>query len=136
MTIGFMTRSILMAAFVYAGAAAWAGEIEVRPEGWPLTLSPLTSKTVEQTQGVPRANLLSDQSSRLLREPPTVTGEVHVGDRTFIPYVGAGFGGGYATERDRMLGPDQTLQQKNILGNTSGGGYLPNEFHMGLRIPF
>jgi hypothetical protein len=35
-----------------------------------------------------------------------------------------------------MLGPDQTLQQKNILGNTSGGGYLPNEFHMGLRIPF
>jgi hypothetical protein len=72
----------------------------------------------------------------LLREPPTISGEIHVGDRTVIPYLGAGFGGGYATERDRMLGQDPTLQQTNILGNQNGGGYLPNEFQMGFRIPF
>jgi hypothetical protein len=35
-----------------------------------------------------------------------------------------------------MLNSDPMLQQKNILGNGSGSGYLPNEFQMGLRIPF
>jgi hypothetical protein len=136
MTIGFITKGMLMATLVYAGATAWGGEIEILSEGWPLNLSPPTSKTVEQTQGVPRANPIPDQSSRLLREPPTITGEIRVGDQTLIPYLGAGFGGGYATEQDRMLGSDPTLQQKNILGNGNGSGYLPNEFQMGLRIPF
>lgn len=131
-----MTGIVALAALVSAGAAAGGAEIEIRSEGWPLDLSPPTSKTVEQTQGAPRANPIPDQSSRLLREPPTITGEIHVGDHTLIPYLGAGFGGGYATERDRMLGSDPTLQQKNILGNGNGSGYLPNEFQMGLRIPF
>ena len=71
-----------------------------------------------------------------MREPPTIHGELRFGEQTLIPYVGAGFGGGYVTERDRMLGSDPALQNKNILGDGTGKGYVPNEFQMGIRIPF
>jgi hypothetical protein len=71
-----------------------------------------------------------------MREPPTINGEFRVGEQTLIPYVGAGFGGGYLTERDRLLGPDPALQNRNILGDPGGRGYMPNEFQMGVRIPF
>lgn len=134
-TIGLIARGMFLAALVHAGAASWAGEIEIRLEGSHPSLPALKSEPFGQTQGTLRSTPLPDQSTRLLREPPSLTGEVHIGSQTLMPYVGAGFGGGYATERDRMLGPDPTLQ-KSILGNTNGGGYLPNEFQMGLRIPF
>lgn len=131
-----MTGVVALAALVSAGAAASAGEIENRPGGSPSSLFALQGGAPDRTPGPTVSAPLPDQSTRLLREPPTITGEIHVGDHTLIPYLGAGFGGGYATERDRMLGQDPTLQQKHILGNMNGGGYLPNEFQMGFRIPF
>jgi hypothetical protein len=135
-SLGRMTGIVALAALVSAGAAASAGEIERRLEGSPPSLSSLQRETYDWTTGSRQSASLPDQSSRLLREPPTITGQIQVGDHTLIPYVGAGFGGGYATERDRMLGQDPALQQKNILGTVNGGGYMPNEFQMGLRIPF
>lgn len=134
-SIGLMARGLALAALVYAGAAASAGEIENRLEGSPPSLFALQGGALDRIPGPTHSAPLPDQSTRLLREPPTITGEIHVGDHTLIPYLGAGFGGGYATERDRMLGQDPTLQQKHILGNMNGGGYLPNEFQMGFRIP-
>ena len=53
-----------------------------------------------------------------------------------IPFVGAGFGGGYVTERDRALGPSQAFPQQNLLGDSLGKGMMPNEWQMGIRIPF
>ena len=135
-SLGRMTGAVALAVLVSAGAAASAGEIERRLEGSPPSLSSLQGETHDRATRSLHSAQLPDQSSRLLREPPTITGEIRVGDHTFIPYLGAGFGSGYATERDRMLGSDPMLQQKNILGNGNGSGYLPNEFQMGLRIPF
>jgi len=61
---------------------------------------------------------------------------LQVREQTLIPYVGAGFGGGYMTERDRALGPGPGLPQQNLSGDSLGKGMMPNEFQMGIRIPF
>ena len=74
----------------------------------------------------------------LFRQTPTLSGRVQVSEQTLIPYVGAGFGGGYVTDRDRALGPMPGLPQQNLLGDSFGlgKGMMPNEFQMGIRIPF
>lgn len=74
----------------------------------------------------------------IFRQTPMLSGRVQVSDQTLIPYVGAGFGGGYVTERDRALGPMPGLPQQNLLGDSLGlgKGMMPNEFQMGIRIPF
>ncbi|MGE3154583.1 MAG: hypothetical protein AB7G48_06330 [Nitrospiraceae bacterium] len=131
MTIRLATVSLLVAAPIHTSVASWAGEAESEHGSVPPSLSTLQRGTPGPMDSPP----LPDPTARMLREPPTISGEIQVGDQTLIPYLGAGFGGGYATEQDRMLSQDPTLQQKSILGNTTGG-YLPNEFHMGLRIPF
>lgn len=80
---------------------------------------------------------VSEQGERLVRQPPTLSGSVEIGGRALIPYVGAGFGGGYTTERDRILsGRDLGLQPNRLLGESPGRALMPNEFHMGVRIPF
>jgi len=127
---------LVLAALVYAGTAARASDIERRFEASPPGFSEFDRGAADRPSGRMFPSPLPDQSARLLREPPSITGEIHVGAHTVIPYVGAGFGGGYATERDRIFNQDPTLQQKHVLGNTSGSGYLPNEFQVGLRIPF
>lgn len=120
------------------GVVAWAGQEgeatvphdEAQPSFHLRTGDSDAASVNAQSAPVP------DRSETLLREPPTIHGELHLGEQTFIPYVGAGFGGGYVTERDRMLGPDPSLQNRNILGDSTGKGYVPNEFQMGIRIPF
>ena len=76
-----------------------------------------------------------------LRAIPTVSTQVAVGRTTFIPYLAAGFGGGYATEFDRSLhtlpvassGPSlATTGLKSLLGPH----LIPNEVHLGIRFPF
>jgi hypothetical protein len=67
-----------------------------------------------------------------------LSGRLQVSEQTLIPYVGAGFGGGFVTERDRALGPSSAFPQQNLLGDSLGlgKGMMPNEFQMGIRIPF
>jgi hypothetical protein len=136
---GIVVSLRLAAALLGFSAAAWAGqEGEVNsPSQEPqpafhLRTGDLPEGALVEPQSIP----VPDRSQTLLREPPTIHGELHFGEQTLIPYLGAGFGGGYVTEQDRMLGPDPTLQNKNILGDGSGKGYMPNEFQMGIRIPF
>jgi hypothetical protein len=129
----------LVTVLLGAGVVAWAGqggEANVLPQGAQPSFHLRTGDWQEASQGEPRFVPVPDRSTTLLREPPTIHGELHLGEQTLIPYVGAGFGGGYVTERDRMLGPDPALQNKNILGDGTGKGYMPNEFQMGIRIPF
>jgi hypothetical protein len=64
-----------------------------------------------------------------------------VGGTTLVPYIGAGFRGGYATVFDRSLNtalssplsssgsPDVGL--KNLTGQM-----IPNEVQVGIRFPF
>jgi hypothetical protein len=65
-----------------------------------------------------------------------LSGRLQLSEQTLIPYVGAGFGGGFVTERDRALGPSSGFSQQNLLGESLGKGMMPNEFQMGIRIPF
>lgn len=75
----------------------------------------------------------------VLRTVPTVSTQVSVKGTTLVPYIGAGFGGGYLTEFDRSLNPAQApssgsfnVGSKNLLGQQ----LIPNEFHLGVRVPF
>jgi hypothetical protein len=55
---------------------------------------------------------------------------------TFLPYIGAGFGAGYNSELDRTLAPNLQPQQNLNAGGLQGQNMVPNEFQMGIRIPF
>lgn len=53
-----------------------------------------------------------------------------------MPYIGAGFGGGYSSEVDRSLGSAPPAQGDSGLRSQFGQGFSPNEFQMGVRISF
>jgi hypothetical protein len=74
------------------------------------------------------------------REVPSISGRYSVGSTTVLPFVAAGFNGGY-TERDRAMNPAAAPGTTDQLGlrsqwNQFGQGMAPNEFQMGVRIPF
>lgn len=56
-----------------------------------------------------------------------------------MPYIGAGFGGGYATELDRSLNTTQSASYGSLntgLKNLFGPQLIPNEVQLGVRFPF
>jgi hypothetical protein len=56
-----------------------------------------------------------------------------------MPYIGAGFSGGYATELDRSLNTVQSASSSPFnagLKNLFGQQLLPNEVQLGIRFPF
>jgi len=78
-------------------------------------------------------------SPTLFREVPSINGQYSVGGTTLLPFIGAGFGGGYSSDRDRALNPGVSgLSDSGLRSqwNQMGQGFAPNEFHMGIRIPF
>jgi hypothetical protein len=79
---------------------------------------------------------LNDRSQDIIRQTPTLSGRLQLSQQTLLPYIGAGFGGGFVTERDRAMGPSSVIPQQNLLGESLGKGVMPNEFQMGIRIPF
>ncbi len=70
------------------------------------------------------------------REIPSISGQYSVGKTTVVPYLGAGFGNGYGSELDRSLNPGLGQQPDLNLRSLLGPNVLPNEFQMGVRIPF
>lgn len=76
-----------------------------------------------------------DQSRNIFRQAPALTGRFEVNDQTFIPFIGAGFGGGYTNDRDRALGSNGLFHNPAQSGDL-GKNMMPNEFNLGLRIPF
>jgi hypothetical protein len=79
---------------------------------------------------------LTSSASPLFRDVPSISGRYSVGDMTFLPYFGAGFGAGYTSELDRSFAPSLQHQQNMTIGGQSELGMVPNEFQMGIRIPF
>lgn len=105
-----------------------------RPPDTGTTSRPRTSPNLG-----PAADFQSG-SSALFREVPSITGRYSVGGTTLLPFVAAGFNGGY-TERDRAMNPTTApslSDQMGLRGQWSqfGPGMAPNEFQMGVRIPF
>ena len=80
--------------------------------------------------------LSSSSSSVGLWEIPSISGRYSFGGRTVMPYLGAGFSGGYTSELNRSLTGPPPAQTDAGLRSQLGSGFSPNEFQMGLRIPF
>jgi len=114
---------------VAAISAAWADEpVQEYP-----ALSGLRSQDGPQlSDGASAAEAKQD----LIRQAPSISGRFQVHDQTFLPFVGAGFSAGYASERDRALGTDLSSQSSGLFGNGLSKGFMPNEFQMGIKIPF
>jgi hypothetical protein len=77
-----------------------------------------------------------DPDQNIIRQAPALTGRFQLKEQTFIPFIGAGFGGGYTTDRDRALGSNWLQQNQTLSGDTFGRNMMPNEVNMGFRIPF
>ena len=113
---------------------AWVGATFAQS---PLTVPPLWSPARIQLPNIlSPLPTMNDQGQDIIRQTPTLSGRVRLSEQTLIPYIGAGFGGGFVTERDRALGPSSGFLQQNLLGESLGKGVMPNEFQMGIRIPF
>jgi hypothetical protein len=78
----------------------------------------------------------------VLRNIPTVSKPISVGGQTLVPYIGAGFGGGHATELDRALNAAPSALSSSSgssnVGSRSllGQNLIPNEVQLGIRFPF
>ena len=79
---------------------------------------------------------ITPSAGSLFRDVPSLSGRYATGNMTFLPYIGAGFGAGYNSELDRTFAPNLQPQQNLNLGGQLGQRMVPNEFQMGIRIPF
>jgi hypothetical protein len=82
---------------------------------------------------------LSAENVLVLRTIPTLSKPILVGGTTLVPYIGAGFGGGYATELDRSLNTAPSASSGSFNAgpkNLFGQQLVPNEVQLGIRFPF
>ena len=79
---------------------------------------------------------VTPSAGSVFRDVPALSRRYSIGDMTFLPYVGAAFGAGYTSELDRSFAPNLQSQQNLNVGGLSGQSMVPNEFQMGVRIPF
>lgn len=76
------------------------------------------------------------------RTLPSVSKQISVGGTTLLPFIGAGFGGGYLTEFDRSLnavssGLSSSFSAPNAgVKSLVGQHLIPNEVQLGIRFPF
>ncbi len=101
----------------------------------PLSTTAETGKLQEPSASMPMEGTL------ILRTLPTVSRQLSVGGATLMPYVGAGFGGGYATEIDRSLTTSLSAPSSSSNLSDTGmkglaGQMIPNEVQLGIRFPF
>ncbi len=75
-------------------------------------------------------------SSVDVRDIPSINGRYAIGGRTLVPYIGAGFSGGYSSEFNRSLAVVPPTQNDLGLRSQIGQSLSPNEFQLGVRIPF
>ena len=79
---------------------------------------------------------VTPSAGSVFRDVPALSGRYSAGNMTFLPYIGAGFGAGYNSELDRTFAPNLQPQQSLNAGGLQGQSMVPNEFQMGIRIPF
>ena len=95
--------------------------------------SALKNDVVDQAPSVPPG---SSTPSNLFRDIPSITGDYSGAGTQLTPYIGAGFGSGYASDLDRSLHGHSSTQTDSGTRNQFGQGLTPSEFQMGIRIPF
>jgi hypothetical protein len=78
----------------------------------------------------------TEPASADVRDIPSINGRYSVGGRTLLPYIGAGFSGGYSSEFGRSLAVVPPSHNDFGLRSQFGQSVSPNEFQLGVRIPF
>jgi hypothetical protein len=106
----------------------------------PATSHTMTSSVTTPTEAaapIPPA-ALPEENGLVLRTIPTLSKPISLGGTTLLPYIGAGFGGGYATELDRSLNTQSASLGSLNAGpkNLFGPQLIPNEVQLGIRFPF
>lgn len=122
--------------FLAVGCVVTAGAGQALADSLSAPMSAVAELRTHAQGEVVSVPSTNEQRADLFRQSPVLSGRLRVSDQTLIPYIGAGFGGGYVTERDRALNPQPTLPQQNLFGEAMGKSMMPNEFQMGIRIPF
>lgn len=103
-------------------------------------MTPTAIVTETDKRWVPAASIPGD-GKVLIRTLPNVSKQISVGGTTLVPYVGAGFRGGYATDFDHLLSPalSSPLSSSNPTDvglRSLAGQMIPNEVQVGIRFPF
>lgn len=144
-----MKRSLLPTMFVLLGLCMTVGgpPTLVIAEVHTIHAESVTTPSTVQVHplssfSIPMATILrpdpQDPALALFRQVPTITGRVSMGDTTLMPYLGAGFGGGFASDLNRATTRDSasSSQDDRSLRDLLGKNLVPNEVHVGIRIPF
>jgi hypothetical protein len=84
--------------------------------------------------------LSSSVTNHLFSQPATLAGPYTMNGSTVIPYIGVGFGGGETTDVNRTVARQSALQsstqQDPLMNDVLRKTFVPNEFQLGIRIPF
>ncbi len=112
--------------------------------GPAISSDPMTSSTLTTTEAAVRSMPSATaprENELVLRTLPTVSKPISVRGTTLMPYIGAGFGGGYTSELDRSLNSASSASSvSSTLSNSGlknfGQGLVPNEVQLGIRFPF
>lgn len=114
------------------------GRSASEPATSSMMVAPILLATDTRAELVPFTSMPMEHGL-VLRTVPTVSTRISVRGAAVVPYIGAGFGGGYLTEFDRSLNPAQApssgsfdIGSKNLLGQQ----LIPNEVQLGVRFPF
>jgi|SRR5262245_29245535 len=94
---------------------------------------PLKYDGVGQALSIPPG---SSTPSNIFRDIPSISGDYSGAETKLTPYIGAGFGSGYASELDRSLSGRASIQSDSGSRSHFGQGLTPSEFQIGIRIPF
>ena len=117
------------------------GRSEIGPATSNTMISSAPAATEAAAGSMPFASVPLEHAA-VLRTVPTLSKTISVGGTTLMPYIGAGFGGGYATEFDRSLNTSQSASS-SFSGSSNAGprsllgqNLIPNEVQLGIRFPF
>lgn len=133
-----MTHPLTLVMLLFCGMLAGSPRAALAQDN-PVADSPLSQTIKGQLfpgEDAPAVLPPLSSSSVDLWEIPSISGRYSVGGRTVMPYLGAGFSGGYTSELNRSLAGPPPAQTDVGLRGQLGAGFSPNEFQMGLRIPF
>jgi hypothetical protein len=138
--MGIMILLSLWGTLSYAGTTK-DGSAPIGPAPSGIARPSILAKAGEvELRQAPSASL-AGESGMALRTTPTLSTQISVSGLTLVPYLAAGFGGGYVTERDRVL---HTVPSGSSLSSPATAGlrgllgphFTPNEVHLGIRVPF
>ena len=134
-----MHRRIVSLAFICAVGSAWpfaaiAGDPLIADRAPSLSLSGNTPSA--GTTLTDNLSISSGLSNNLISQPPLLTGRYTLNGQTFMPYIGAGFRGGETTDPNRTVARESVWQEDRLLHDSLGKTLVPNEFQLGVRIPF